>query len=391
MNAVRETSILKTTICLAIIASNCAYAQPTLEREIRNPSESELPLLHRDGFAHRMKAAGDHLLVTTGNGSQFEAQRAQCFRLTDGYVVLDVGSAFSDVAINGTHAFVSHNIEPTSPTVAKYSLATGDTETTIQCPALPPVVDGSAFGLTLEASQERLFVGDIERDTSTEDGFQRGAVFVYDAASDASLDVIVSPDTNHDGFGRIAMTVADRLVIGAIRKGDVEANRRLMLFHTDGSYICDLKEGKDDESYRFGWSVATDDNGIFVVKGPVGEREFFPSLTEPGRGGWMRYSYEGKRRKKVAGKKREPLNNFGGSVTSNGIFLFVGSSDGPGSGTVRMYNAKGKLVSTVENPDPDNVHRFGTSVRCTNQWLLVRGMRKVAGFDVGAVFVYRLN
>ncbi len=248
--------------------------------------------------------------------------------------------------------------------------------------------DAEGFGLTVELSGDRLFVGAQQDDTF---GMDAGAVYAYDLPGTEPALTIV-PDVHLPGefFGRTMDAVGDYLVVGSNENDQAGGNAgaAFVFDASTGQQLHQLIASDAQPTDFFGGAVATD--GVHAVVGATGE-------DSAGSFAGAAYVYDlstGLELHKLTGSDIDASDRFGSSVAVDGDLVVVGAESHndmfSGQGAVYVFDvASGQQLLKLIPTDAHSFQRFGLWVGLDSQTIVVSATEdNELGSDAGAVYVF---
>jgi FG-GAP repeat len=128
-----------------------------------------------------------------------------------------------------------------------------------------------AFGTSLAADEDLILIGAHQ---DSENGYAKGAAFLFDAHTFEPLGKLVASDGEiADRFGKSVAISSDRIVVGAPERGGQKYQGRVYVFDRatlQELYSLDLGEAKDT---WFGAAVAVSGDNLLLVGAPNSETD----------------------------------------------------------------------------------------------------------------------
>jgi filamentous hemagglutinin family protein len=309
----------------------------------------------------------------------------------------------------------------------------------------PNPVDYGDFGWSVARVSSNLLIG-APRNTSG--GVERaGQAFLFNS-NGGLLETFNNPNPVFEGyFGSSVAEVGSNLLIGApgnTTSGGVQRAGQAFLFNSNGGLLQTFNNPNPALAGNFGNSVAGVDSNLligapgntsggvagagqaFLFNSNGGLLQTFNNPNPPLQGGGFGTSVMGVGSNLLIGSPSntsggvtqagqaflfnsnggllQTLNNpnpvfggyFGFSVAGVGSNLLIGSPSNTsggvrGAGQAFLFNSNGGLLQTLNNPNPVNSGRFGTSVTAVGSNLLIGAPANISGGVRGAGQAFLFN
>jgi len=205
-----------------------------------------------------------------------------------------------------------------------------------------------------------------------------GSASLFDGETGELLLTINNPELGkYDYFGwSVATTPSSNLLIGAISAdtGAPGAGTAYLFDGITGELLLTINNPTPEQSDRFGYSVATTTDGNLLIGTPQDGTDNIQSGSA--------YLFDGETGDlllTINNPTPEPIDIFGSSVatTTTGDLLVGAPFDNTGdssAGSAYLFDGTtGDLLLTINNPEPDIKDRFGHSIVATTTGNLLIG------------------
>ena len=249
----------------------------------------------------------------------------------------------------------------------------------------PTPDEGDWFGSSVSSIGDRILVGASRDDTWSEDA---GAAYLFDNKG-RLITTFFSPKPQAlSNFGSRISAVGNRVAVSAYRErqGDTLDAGAVYLYDQTGALVERIISPNPTESQLFGWSLDGGDD--FFVVGATGE-----SSNAPRSGAVFVYNDSGQLERRIGNPTPAENDSFSSSVSvqDDRIFISAPLDDARGEdvGSIYVYGREGSLRGTLQNPRTVGGEGFGLSLATSGSGVAVGLPNMDNGlFDSGGVLLY---
>lgn len=254
------------------------------------------------------------------------------------------------------------------------------------------------FGQSIEAVGNKIVIGNPDSNLAAAN---TGTVFVYSERLTNLLTTIPNPENDSNADFGAALAELDRksVVIGAPGAalqnsnsvgGNLETPGAVYIFNVNtGQEILKIPNPTNDSKELFGASIDVTDDKKIIVGAPTA---LFAS--EFGAGAVYIFDINGELIRTFSTPDPEPSDEFGTVVLGFGENLLIsdpaGTTDKAQTGIVYIYDIEsGELVKTIQQENSQSFSRFGASMSVDDDVILIGAPQTNVEFSQeGAVYLY---
>ena len=286
----------------------------------------------------------------------------------------------------------------TSGSVFVFNEKLGTLLTTIKNPNPNPAAD---FGISLaELDNTRVVIGApgvVNSEQQSQGGYtsemgEIGAVYIFDINSGDQLSQIYPPDRVLEmEFGAsVDVTDNQNIIVGSPRTaGSGQSGGVVYLFDSSGNLLLTISDPYSEQGSEFGSVVAAFGNDILVAN-PVAftdQQQTGNVYLFDGKTGKLIHTFEDHSSSGGVDITSKSFARFGDSISVDQNHVLIGapkdSSSDSQAGSVFLFDGNtGDLQYKITNPDPVPFGEFGSSVKISNDYMLVGAPKNLGSFDV---------
>lgn len=254
----------------------------------------------------------------------------------------------------------------------------------------PSVVEDNAyFGFSCAIDGNSVVVGAPDEDAG---GSDRGAVYVFNAATGAQIWRLTASDGEDDDFyGHSVAITGNYIIVGAPDEDGAGTNRGKVYVYdlTTGMELFKLTASELENNSYFGSSVAA--KGDYLVVGS-------PDADSGGIDRGAAYIFQLSTQmelKRLTSSAQDYYSYFGYAVSISDDLVAVGAPDEDGKGNLQgaaylFALPSGNPLRRISAPDPDDEDFFGVAVAVTNDYVLSGSEYEDNGpVERGATYVFK--
>tara|TARA_B100001094_G_scaffold181829_1_gene176203 strand:+ start:22212 stop:24116 length:1905 start_codon:yes stop_codon:yes gene_type:complete len=329
--------------------------------------------------------SGNVFTITGSSDTNDTAPFTLTFRASDGTNITDTTSEFTvqfvvpaKIVVGAYYA--DANGQTSAGAVYVYDLD-GTNEVKI---AASDAGAYDSFGYSVAVSDGKIIVGANKDD---DNGNDSGAVYIYDLDGTNEVKITASDAAESDEFGYSVAGGDNKIVVGAFSDdGNGFDNGAVYVYDLDGTNEVKIIASDRAQSDNFGQSVAVGNNKIVV--GAYGDDD-----NGSASGSVYVYDLDGSNEFKITSADVTAWEYFGYRVAVGENKIVVGSYRNDNeSGSVHVYNLDGSNEVHIKASDSANGDYFGDAI-AVGEGKIVVGARNEDenGTNAGAVYIYDLN
>ena len=254
--------------------------------------------------------------------------------------------------------------------------------------------DGAAddqFGHSVAVGSNKIAVG-VPRDHNS-NGSDAGTVYVYDLDGTNETKITASDGADNDRFGHSIAIDNGKIVVGAFNasntSGAFDGEGAVYVYNLDGTGQVKITSSDAATNQQFGSRVAIGNNKIAVTRNLLsGQTDLMSAYV---------YDLDGSNELKISASDATVGDKFATSVAIGNNKIVVGARDRDGnatnSGSIYVYNLDGTDELIISASDGGIFGEFGADMKVENGKIIVGARTLTVGTvtGAGAVYVYNLD